>query len=724
MSSCVAYFSAEFGIDESLPIYSGGLGVLAGDHIKAANELDLPLVGVGIFYSKGYFRQRIREDGVQEHLYPRIDPAKCPVAPVLDPEGRPIYVEVPIGDRTIALGAWTAQVGRVPVYLLTSDVERNGEQDRRLTDHLYPSDPDTRICQEIILGIGGVRLLRALGVQPGVWHLNEGHSAFLTLERIREYSAAGVAFDTALEAVKASTVFTTHTPVPAGHDVFGFEIMDRYLGDFYWQLGADRDRVLALGRIGDGFNMTRLAVTASTKVNGVSKLHEEVTKELLHRWMPHIPREDIPVTSITNGIHIGTWLSPGMKQLFERYLGFRWETRASDPKTWAPVRAIPSHALWERHRRDQAEMIERLGLPLDRASAGKLLIVGFARRFATYKRAYLLFEDLERLDRIVNDPLRPVCFVFAGKAHPSDRPGQELIRKIVEVSKSDRFKGRIFVVENYDMEKAKALVQGVDVWLNTPVKPMEASGTSGQKAAINGVLNCSILDGWWNEGYNGRNGWAIEGAAEGSEEARIRADSNTLYTLLEKRIAPLYYSRDEYGIPANWVAMMKESICTLAPKFNTLRMVNDYWNKLYVPVMTRGSYFAADGLEIAGRVAAYKRFIRDNWHQVRVGRVNVSSSLRVTKIGLTMVRFEADIRLGPIWHKDVKVEAVGPGKKGIWKSELALVKTLEDGMYRYEGSLFLNTDALWLSQINVRIVPVSRDFSSDFELELSAWGDP
>ncbi len=722
MSSCVAYFSAEYGIDESLPIYSGGLGVLAGDHIKAANDLDLPLIGVGIFYSKGYFQQRIREDGVQEHLFPRIDPETSPVKPVLASDGRPLSVEVPIADRKVVLVAWSVVVGRVTVYLLSSDVDRNPEQDRRLTDHLYPGDPDTRIRQEIILGIGGVRLLRALGIQPEVWHLNEGHSAFMALERIREFTAEGTAFDTALEAVKASTMFTTHTPVPAGHDVFGLEIMDRYFGDFYWQLGADREKVLSLGRIGDGFNMTRLAVTVSTMVNGVSKLHEEVTKELLHQWMPHIPMEDIPVASITNGIHLGTWLSPGMKALFDEYLDSRWEKNLADPKTWIPIRSIPAPALWEKHLRNQSDMIERLGLPIADSSVGKTLIVGFARRFATYKRAYLLFTDLERLDCIVNDPSRPVCFVFAGKAHPSDQPGQELIKKIVEVSQSERFKGRIFVVENYNMEKAKALVQGVDVWLNTPVKPMEASGTSGQKAAVNGVLNCSILDGWWCEGYNGRNGWAIDGATEGSDQERIRADSAALYGLIEHRIVPLYYDRDEQDVPAEWVAMMKESICSLAPVFNTQRMVDEYWKRLYVPVMTRGRYFTANGLEVAGRVAAYKRFIRDNWHEVRVGRTGVTS-LRVTKIGLTMVRFEAEIALGPIWHKDVTVEAVGSGKNGIWKTKLTLSKSLDNGIYRYEGSLFIDSDSLWLSKSNIRVVPVSKDFGNDFEMELAAWGD-
>ncbi|MCF2937694.1 alpha-glucan family phosphorylase [Paenibacillus alkaliterrae] len=722
MSTRVAYFSAEFGIDGSLPIYSGGLGILAGDHIKAANELGLPLIGVGIFYQKGYFKQRIREDGVQEHIYPEIDTAKLPLVQVLDREGRPLTIKVPMINRSVYLKAWCLHVGQVPVYLLNSDVDENDEHDRRLTDNLYPSDPDMRISQEIILGIGGVRLLHALGMEPDVWHMNEGHSAFLTFERIRSYSAEGIDFGTSLEVVKSSTVFTTHTPVPAGHDKFSMQMMDHYFGDFYWQLGTDRDTILGLGRLGEEFNMTRLAMNTSSRVNGVSKLHEKVTKGLFHQWMPYIPEQDIPVESITNGVHIGTWLSSGLKELLDRYLPQDWEIRSADPAVWVPVREIPVEQLWEHHQRVKSGMIQKLGFSKLKSPEGTLMI-GFARRFATYKRALLIFQDLDRLDKIVNDPQHPVCFVFAGKAHPADGPGQELIRKIVEISKMERFKKRILVMENYDMNNAKWLVQGVDVWLNTPVKPMEASGTSGQKAALNGVLNCSVLDGWWNEGYNGRNGWAIEGAMKGSMEHQARVDSDTLYRLFEEEIVPLYYKHNEQAVPVGWVNKMKESICTLAPRFNTHRMVSDYWNRIYVPTASRGKRFVANDFEIAKRVSAYKRFIREHWNKVSVKKKNTFST-QGTRIGFTETFFQVHVHLGPIWEKDIRLEVVGSdGKDGIWKVKLKLAEKLENNLYRYEGSLCDKHDALLHSNANVRVIPVSPEFNNDFEMELTAWGE-
>lgn len=719
MTHKVAYFCAEFGIDESLPIYSGGLGVLAGDHIKAANDLGLPLIGVGIFYSNGYFQQHIREDGVQEHLYPAIETSTLPIQLVTGQDGRPLLIEVPIAGRRVFLKIWRTDVGTIPVYLLNSDVEPNSEHDRRLTDTLYASDPDIRICQEMILGIGGVRLLHALGIVPDVWHMNEGHSAFLTLERIRAYSAEGVPFDTALEAVKAGTVFTTHTPVPAGHDAFPIDMMDRYFGDYYWQLGADREKILALGRIGDRFNMTRLAASGSSKVNGVSKLHAEVTKRLFHQWKPHIPHPDIAVEAVTNGIHIGTWMSPGMKELLSRHLRSDWETKTAEKDTWTPVRDIPDRQLWETHLRSKESMLQELGLP---STLKDVLTIGFARRFATYKRASLAFQDLDRLDKIVNDPVHPVCFIFSGKAHPADGPGQALIRSIVEISKQERFRERIFVVENYEIGRAKKLVQGVDVWLNTPEKPMEASGTSGQKAAVNGVINFSVKDGWWEEGYNGRNGWAIEGSQNGDSEKRLQSDSATFYRLLETEIVPLFYRLDERSVPAGWVSKMKECVSSLAPVYNTHRMVLEYWNRLYVPVMERRRRFTESGLEVAGRVAAYKAFIRDNWHQVKVHGLQISS-FQATKIGLTKTLIQVKVHLGPIWEKDVCVEAVGSdGRGGMWKVKLAKSKEPERGLYVYEGVFLDSIDALWKSTANVRVTPISRDFSNDFEMELAAWG--
>lgn len=719
----VAYFSAEFGIDESLPIYSGGLGILAGDHVKAAADMNVPLTGVGLFYGKGYFRQRIDGGGSQQHLYPEIDERKSvyPVGLVRNDDGQPLVIEVPLSGRLVYAKAWSVQVGSVTLYLLNTDVESNSAEDRRLTDTLYPSDQNVRLSQEILLGIGGARLLAALGLQPDVWHMNEGHCAFLTLERIRMLSAEGVDFETALEAVKASTVFTTHTPVPAGHDVFPIELMDRYFGDYYWQLGTERERVLSLGRVDGAFNMTRLAVSTSSKVNGVSRLHGEVTRDLFHRWMPHIPRQDIPVDSVTNGIHIGTWLAAGLKELFDRYLSSDWATRTTETEIWAAVRDIPPSELWEEHQRAKTTMLREFGLPIERSDGGPL-IIGFARRFATYKRALLIFSDPDRLARILGDSQRPVCLVFAGKAHPADGPGQDLIRKIVELSREQRFRGRVFILENYAMDKAKRLVQGVDVWLNTPMKPMEASGTSGQKAALNGVLNCSVLDGWWVEGYNGRNGWAIESLADGDLEYQSKQDSEALYRLLEEEIVPLFYKRDDQKLPIEWVNLMKESICSLAPVFNTHRMINDYLRKMYVPISERGRRFAADNLEIASKVAAYKQFIRNHWSGIRVSNIEILDGPS-GRIGLNRTAFRAEIHLGAIWHKDVLVEAVGSdGRQGIWKAKLEPVRQQAKGLSVYEGTSPDVSIDIWKANVNVRVTPISPDFANDFELELAAWG--
>lgn len=722
-NSRIAYFSAEFGLDESLPIYSGGLGILAGDHIKAAADLNIPLTGVGIFYGKGYFQQHIDEGGSQHHWYPEVDleASVYPVELVRDDNGRPILTEIPLEGRKIYAKAFSVQVGSVTLYLLNTDVESNSEADRRLTDTLYPGAQDIRISQEILLGIGGTRLLTALGIHPEVWHMNEGHCAFLTLERIRMLSAEGVPFETALEVVKASTVFTTHTPVPAGHDVFSVEMMDRYFGDYYWQLGADRERVLSLGSMNGVFNMTRLAVSASSKVNGVSKLHGEVTREMFHRWMPYIPAKDIPVDSVTNGIHTGTWLASSLKELFDRHLPSEWSLKAAEPEAWAAVREIPNIELWEEHQRAKAKMLQAFGLPIS-PSDGVPLIIGFARRFATYKRALLIFNDPERIARILGNPNRPVVLVFAGKAHPSDGPGQDLIRKIVELSQDERFKNRVYMIENYAMDKAKLLVQGVDVWLNPPLKPMEASGTSGQKAALNGVLNCSVLDGWWVEGYNGRNGWAIESTIDGDPWLQAKQDTESLYRLLEEEIIPLYYKRGDRNVPAEWISLMKESICSLAPVYNTHRMVTDYWNKMYVPTSARGKRYAADNYEVASRVAAYKQFIRSNWSAVQVRNVDIqedNGSRNGTK------KFSAEIQLGTIWRGDVRVEAVGSdGHRGIWKVKLEPVQQQEKGLYVFEGaSADIPTDNIWKADVNVRVTPISPDFANEFELELAAWGE-
>ncbi|RKD22961.1 alpha-glucan phosphorylase [Ammoniphilus oxalaticus] len=709
MEARVAYFSAEFGIDSSLPIYSGGLGVLAGDHIKASHDLKIPLIGVGIFYRKGYFQQRISASGQQEAVYDPLSIEQMPIDPVVNEHGQRIIINVTIADRQVALQAWVTTIGGAPVYLLDADFEQNEPADRRLTDHLYGGGQEGRIAQEIILGIGGARLLQELQIEPDVWHMNEGHSAFLALERIRVYSAQGISFETALEAVKASAIFTTHTPVPAGHDQFSFELMDRYLGSYYWQLGTTRETILQLGEMNGCFNMTRLAVSTCSQVNGVSKLHAEVTKELFHDWTPQIPADHIPMQAVTNGIHTGTWLAAEVKQLFDRYLDSDWEVNIKELETWKNTWRIPDEELWDARRKVKRRMIDALDLPFNENT----LVIGFARRFATYKRALLFFRDLDRLERILNQQDRQVAILLAGKAHPADQPGQELIRQIWEISQTSAFKDRVILMENYDMAMAKHLVAGVDVWLNTPTKPMEASGTSGQKAAVNGVLNFSVLDGWWPEGFNGKNGWAIEGDQSGDREIQDQIDGETLYHILEHEIVPLYF-----GNPSGWAQMMKESIQTLGPAFSASRMVADYWEKLYVPTANRGRRFTADGLEIASRMAAYKQFIRANWNAVKIDQIELIPSES------EQLSVRCQVHLGEIWRKDVSVEAVGSlgWDRGVWTEGLQFAEEVGPGVYSYTG-VFSGSVEEWFEQhANIRVMPISPDFVNDYELELATWG--
>ena len=576
----VAYFTAEFGIDEALSIYSGGLGILAGDYLKSAHDLGLPIVGISILYRKGYFVQHVLEQGEQVELYPELNINEAPLAPALDHNGYPIIVGVPIARRTVLLKVWHVKIGDIPIYLLDADLEENTPEDRALTDHLYGGNQETRIAQEIILGIGGVRAIRKLGIVPNVWHLNEGHAAFSSFERIREYSAEGIPFSHALEKIIPASIFTTHTPVPAGHDRFDIHLIDEYLGDFYWQMGAERDQVMSLGMVDGQFNMTRLAVSTSWKVNGVSDLHTKVTYDLLNRWLPEANGQ-LSLTGITNGVHASTWISPELKLLFPQYMGSDWIKNIDKAHTWNHFDDIPDEKLWEAHLSAKRRLLEDFSVDLDE----NVLLIGFARRFATYKRANLLFQDIERLSQIANHAERPVAFVFAGKAHPADKPGQMLLQEIVEASKLDRFAHRLYFLPNYDMAMAKRLVQGVDVWLNTPVKFMEASGTSGQKAALNGVINCSVLDGWWAEGYNGENGWAIDSDTSLPFDEMNRKDSLTLYELIEREIAPLFYERDALDLPTGWIQWMKKSIRSLAPKYNTQRMVFEYLDKLYAPTV-------------------------------------------------------------------------------------------------------------------------------------------
>ena len=604
----IAYFSTEFGLHQTLPIYAGGLGVLSGDHAKEASDLGLPFVGIGFFYTRGYFTQHINDDGWQTADEVHVSFEDLPVLPVLDEDDAPMTVSVDLPGRTVLARFWEIRVGRVPLYLMDTNVEGNSENDRRLTARLYSSDLDLRISQEIILGIGGVRALRKLGYNPDVWHMNEGHSAFLSLERAYEFVEQGFSFDEAVELIRSSTLFTTHTPVPAGSDEFPLWLIDKYFAELWPKLTLDRESFINLARHkvswGETFSMPILAIRMAEKINGVSELHGQVARKMWQFLWPDRKEHDVPISYITNGVHTGTWLARSMGILFDEYLPEGWQTNLDDPEMWEDVLKIPDETLWEvrRHlkRKLVAYMRERARQqwlndtihPVQVVAAGALLdpymlTIGFARRFATYKRAGLILKEFDRLLAMVNKPNMPVQIIFAGKAHPADEPGKLLIQEVYRKVKKSETGGRLVFLEDYDMNLARYLVQGVDVWLNTPRRPNEASGTSGQKAALNGVLNFSILDGWWREGYNGRNGWAI-GEDKQYDDPNLQdvEDLSSLYDILEKEIIPLYYDRSSgMNMSVEWVRKIKECIRTLAPRFSMSRMVKEYTDDLYLPVM-------------------------------------------------------------------------------------------------------------------------------------------
>ncbi|HLX18584.1 MAG TPA: alpha-glucan family phosphorylase [Gaiellaceae bacterium] len=587
----VGYFSAEFGLDESLPIYSGGLGILAGDHLKAASELGVPLVGVGLFYRRGYFRQRLDADDRQVERYPRNDTSRLPLELV------PMAPVVELADQSgslvpVRLGVWRAQVGRVSLYLIDTKVEGNPEWARDVTDILYGGDRENRLRQELVLGVGGVRVLRRLGLAPTVFHLNEGHSAFLQLERLREcVEEQGLEPDEALERLRASTVFTTHTPVPAGNEVFDPELVRRNVEGLVERCGLSWDDFAALGKAGaddKGFGLTPFALRTSRYANGVSELHGEVSREMWHALWPDRPVDEVPITSITNGVHQRTWLSPELEQL----LG------DTDPQ-FERARELSGEELWTAHRGAKERLLEFIVATRGaRELDPDILTIGFARRFATYKRASLLLSRPERLAKLLADPERPIQILVAGKAHPADEGGKDVIQQVVDFAREPAAAGRVVFLEDYEMTLARRLVQGVDVWLNNPRRPLEASGTSGMKAALNGVLNCSILDGWWAEAYSPAYGFAIEGAAgaDAGEVEQDEGDADALFAVLEEKVLPAYYERDGEGLPAAWLALMRESIAELGPRFGTARMVAEYVERLYLP--------AHDGALSASRHAA------------------------------------------------------------------------------------------------------------------------
>jgi starch phosphorylase len=754
----VAYFSMEFGIHECLPVYSGGLGVLAGDHLKTASDLGVPLVGVGIAFSQGYFHQQLDEEGWQVERYPPNDWHDLPVAPALAPDGSRARVSVvlPTGPsvngeppprREVSLEAWRVDVGRVSLYLLDANLEHNALEDRTLTNTLYGGDRAHRIRQEILLGVGGLRMLRALGIAPTVCHMNEGHSAFLALERIRQLmSDEGASFAVAREVGSAGNVFTTHTPVPAGNDAFAPELIAPYLSVLGEGLGMSGDEVARLGRAspedgGAEFSMPVLAIRTADKYNGVSVLHGREARVMWRVLWPTLPLDEVPIGAITNGVHARTWIGPEVADLLGRHLGPSFGSGALDAAEWARVLSIPDEEIWRarqqgrerfvaRCRRRMRSLAEQRARPTDalRAEAmldPKALTIGFARRFATYKRGTLLLRDPDRLLRIVSNAARPVQLVFAGKAHPQDWGGKELIRDIVRASQSERFRGRIVFIEDYDMGVARSLVTGVDVWLNTPRRPLEASGTSGMKAAMNGVLHASILDGWWCEAFTGDNGFAIgRGEEYADTEHGDRVEAHALYRLLEEEIVPLFYDRDAAGLPRGWIARMKRSIATIGPAFNTVRMVRDYAGSLYAPASRRVADLRGGGLALARALVSWKERVESAWRHVRIETVTERGP--ETLVVGQHLRVVADVALGGLAPQDVAMDLYFGRLHGGHTVEqgasvgMACVGDLGDGRYRYEGTI--PTPVSGEHAFAVRVRPHHPALADGFAMRLLAWG--
>lgn len=642
----IAYFSAEYGLDETIPIYSGGLGILSGDHLKSASDLGIPIVAIGLLYKNGYFHQKINGYGEQQTHYIDLELSDLPINPVKDKEGNELKIHIKFQKRKVYLKVWQINVGRVKLYLMDSDIEENKPEDREVTKRLYGGNQEMRIQQEIILGMGGTNLLtRALGLNPTIYHMNEGHSSFLILELIKNIiKEKQVSFEVAKDIASSKTVFTTHTPVPAGNDIFPIELVEKYFKDFWPRLALSREEFLKLGMkpcktLESGFNMGILALKITGKKNGVSKLHGAVSRELFGDVWPEIAANESPITYVTNGIHTCSWLAPTLKDLYNEYLIPYWQDNIHNNEVWENIKNIPNEKLWDIHQQRKNKLLklikenttnrlrrEKYSYEEINELTSKLnpnaLTIGFARRFATYKRATLIFKDLERITQILNNEERPVQLVFAGKAHPADREGQDLIKRIHEISMMPQFKGKIFLLENYNIAMSRYLISGVDVWLNNPRRPLEASGTSGQKASVNGVINFSVLDGWWAEGYNQENGWTIGTNAEyTSYEEQDIADSQSIYHTLEEKIIPMYYEKGENGISENWMKVMKNSIISTGGEYSTSRMLVDYTNKLYMPLcnLTKKYY---ENIDNVAEFNLWKKNLYINWKDVKITQSN------------------------------------------------------------------------------------------------------
>lgn len=741
-----AYFCAEFGVSEGLPIYSGGLGILAGDHLKAASDLGLPLVGVGLLYARGYFRQQLNPDGWQQEIYPQYDFYGMPLTLIKNDNNDPLRVEVEFPDRTVNCQIWRADIGRIQLYLLDSNVLENAPTDQGITDTLYGGDEEMRIRQEMILGIGGMRALKALGIEPTVCHMNEGHAAFLSIERIRQFMIDQKCdFKTARQVIVNGNVFTTHTPVPAGFDLFTKELLQRYIGKLVESSSLSFDEFLKLGRIdpenqGEAFNMAVLAMENANYVNGVSKLHAAVTRSMFHSRWPDYPEDEVPIDSVTNGIHTLTWISRRSTELYDEYLGPEWRNDAGNPQAWAGVDDIPDHELWavrENQRGDlirfvrkrlQKDLAKRKAATPDFHTVGgildpRILTIGFARRFATYKRATLMLSDKQRLLDLLNHAERPVQIVIAGKSHPRDDGGKKLIQELVRFINFEGGRQRMVFIEDYDMQVARQLVQGVDVWLNNPRRPLEASGTSGMKVVPNGGLNCSILDGWWDEGYDPSFGFAIGDRNDFPDQGHQDwLDSRSLYGLIESELATKFYHRPDGGLPTGWIQMIRKSIKTLAPMFSTGRMVQEYAEKFYLPSSVAYTKMKSEGLGNAKSALDWRSRVRGAWGEVRVLGSQDSSGARV-ELGKPF-SISATVALGSLSPQDVKVQALvgrmGPNRELVEFKAIDLQPAGEEGgATKYEGQIQLSEPGH--RGYTVRVIPSHEDVSVPSELNLIRW---
>jgi starch phosphorylase len=743
----VAYFSAEFGFHESLPNYSGGLGILSADHCKTASDLDLNFCGVTLLYRHGYFKQQIQRDGSQEAISLNQNFHHLPLS-LARKEGEPVFVAVEILDRKVMAKVWELKVGRIRLYLLDTAIDQNAPEDRLITEQLYGGDLEMRVRQEIVLGIGGVRALTALGIQPAVYHMNEGHSAFLSVERKRELvQDGGLKYYPALQLVAASNVFTTHTPVPAGNDAFPRELMERHFSGYATGLGIDFDDFFRLGQtevnVNETFSMTILALRTSRHANGVSRLHAEVSKGLWSTLWPGVPVSEIPIKAVTNGVHAKTWLAREFQKLYSQYLGADWEEHLAEADYWRRVMDIPDETLWETHqllkrglidfvRQSTRQHRERTGESPDQLRKvnnlldPEVLTIGFARRFAAYKRAKLLFSDKERLLRLVRNTQRPVQFIFAGKAHPKDEQGKRFIEEVYRFSRQAEVEHALVFVEDYDTYAARRLCQGVDVWLNTPLRPLEASGTSGMKAALNGVINFSVLDGWWYEGYNGKNGWAIAPEiTSGSVEYQNQADVESLFYILEHQIVPLYYAKPDSRLPLAWIQLMRESVRSVTPLFNTERMLKEYCEHLYRPAADAFARLRRDHYKAASELADWKHGIRTDWKQIRIQAVETFPPAgRMLQVG-DQLEVTTRIALGPIRPSDVRVQAyIGECENGsIFNAApidlLKMEETGEPGIYCFKGIVTAPESGSY--GFNVRVIPAHPDIQQDHELRLISW---